>query len=95
METIDLESLPPDQWQKNLVTFRGADGGDEQITDGFRAAGSLEEWVRTVHRVADYPRVLLAVYGSLAPVGWAGVAGDVSKKRNFSLGFNNLYHYFK
>ncbi len=28
-------------------------------------------------------------------IGWAGAAGDGSKKRNVSLGFNNLYHDFR
>ena len=65
-EAVDLDSLPLDGCNHELVAFRGADAGDEQIADALRSAGSLEGWIRAVHPVADYPRVLLAVYGALA-----------------------------
>jgi putative DNA primase/helicase len=66
-EDIDLDLLPPDQWQRDLIAFRGADAGDEQLAAALRSAGSLEDWVRAIQMVAEYPRVLLAVYGALAP----------------------------
>ena len=66
VEAVDLDSLPPDHWQKDMIAFRGADVGDEQIADALRSAGSLEGWIRAVQSVAEFPRVLLAIYGALA-----------------------------
>ena len=63
---IDLESLPLDGDNQNLVAFQGKDAGDEQLADALRACGSFEAWVRGINEVVDYPRVLLAVYGALA-----------------------------
>jgi putative DNA primase/helicase len=63
---IDLESLPLNGGNQKLVAFQGADAGDEQIADALRACGSFEAWARGINEVANYPRVLLAVYGALA-----------------------------
>jgi putative DNA primase/helicase len=63
----DMGSMPLEQWQDQLLAFRGADAGDEQIADAFIAAGSLDAWIHTVHLLVNYPKVLLAVYGALAP----------------------------
>lgn len=65
-KTINLDSLPPYECNQEIVAFRGADTGDEQIADALRSCGTFEEWVRAVNVVADYPRVLLAIYGALA-----------------------------
>ena len=65
-EAVDLDSLPLDGCNHELVAFRGADAGDEQIADALRACGTFEAWARAVNEVVDYPRVLLAVYGALA-----------------------------
>jgi putative DNA primase/helicase len=67
VEAIELDSLPPDQWQKDIIAFRGADVGDEQLADALRSAGSLEDWIRAMQPIADYPKVLVALYGALAP----------------------------
>jgi hypothetical protein len=49
------------------VAFRGADQGDEQLAAGYREAGTYEGWCQAVAPLADYPKVKLALYASLAP----------------------------
>ncbi|MFZ5447051.1 MAG: DUF927 domain-containing protein [Thermodesulfobacteriota bacterium] len=66
-QAIDLEMLPTKQWQRDVVTFRGTDLGDEQIAAAFCSQGSFEGWVQAVKLVADYPRVMLGLYGALTP----------------------------
>ncbi len=64
-QEIDLERLPTAQWQRDVVTFRGADVGDEQVATAFGSRGSFDDWVQAVKLVADYPRVALGLYGAL------------------------------
>jgi DNA primase catalytic core len=47
------------------IRFRGKDGGDERLADGYRPEGSYDEWLRLMEMVVPYPRVLLALYASL------------------------------
>ena len=49
-----------------VLTFRGADRGDEQLVDGFSSRGSLAGWQTAVEPLTYYPRVQIAVYASLA-----------------------------
>jgi putative DNA primase/helicase len=49
-----------------VVVFRGADDGNEQLVDGFQAKGSLEGWKSTVHVVEHFPRIRLGLYAALA-----------------------------
>lgn len=64
---VDLDELAPEDWREDWVGFKGADAGDDQLAEGFHAAGSLEAWRAAVAPIAAYPRVMLALYGSLAP----------------------------
>lgn len=64
---IDLETMAPDSWQEDWITFRGADAGDEQIASGFCSAGSFAEWKLAAYLVSSYPRVILSFYAALAP----------------------------
>ena len=70
-QAIDLDSLPLDGCNHELVAFRGADAGDEQIADALRSCGSFEAWARGINEVVDYPRVLVGSLwrpgGTLAP----------------------------
>lgn len=54
--------------QENLsrITFQGRDEGDVQLAAGFRAGGTLHAWNQTLSTIAYFPRVMLAVYASLA-----------------------------
>jgi putative DNA primase/helicase len=61
------EHLAPPGWNAEPITFRGLDVGDEQIADGYHAAGTLKGWLAAIKRVLCYPRVCLALYTSLAP----------------------------
>ena len=49
------------------LEFRGADEGDEQIAAGFSRRGTHREWFEAMQKLAPYPRVYMALYGSLAP----------------------------
>ena len=62
----DIDTLTPDQWHEGLVSFRGEDTGDEQIADGYYAAGTMEGWRAVVKPVGQYPRVAIMLYGALA-----------------------------
>lgn len=57
-----------------------ADGGKAQHASGYCSSGSLEEWRTEVwRRVEAYPRVVLGIYASLAPL----VLGIVSNAPGF------------
>jgi putative DNA primase/helicase len=62
-----VNELPPDRWQRAWIAFRGLTPGDEQVADAYHAVGTLEGWVRAVRPLAEYPRVLLALYTSFVP----------------------------
>lgn len=64
---IQIDELPPDQWQEDVIHFRGTSGGDDQIADGFHALGSLSDYIRAISVIKDYPRVLLGFYVSFVP----------------------------
>jgi uncharacterized protein (DUF927 family) len=48
------------------VRFQGADVGDEQVANGFRAAGTYESWKVAAEPALAFPRVRLAVTAGLA-----------------------------
>jgi putative DNA primase/helicase len=64
--TINPEEVAPAEWTADLIHFRGADRGDEQIAAGFHPAGSFEAWRQAVSKTTRFPRVLLALYAALA-----------------------------
>jgi hypothetical protein len=66
-DPVDLQSLAPGAWPADLVTFRGADAGDEQLADGFHSVGSLSGWLDAIAVIEQFPRLQLAIYASLAP----------------------------
>jgi hypothetical protein len=49
------------------IIFRGADEGDEQLADGFRAAGTWDGWCEAVRPIGGFPRVMFGVYAVLTP----------------------------
>ncbi len=65
------------------VTFSGADQGDEQLVDGFHAAGTLTGWLSAISPVADYPRAQLSIYASFVPPMLA-----ILKAPNFAINFS-------
>ena len=75
-------------WGRNLIggqgiAFQGADAGDEQIADGFHAAGSFDSWLEAVEGVHSFPRVLFCLYAAFVPpmvsiLGCPGFIIDVS-----------------
>lgn len=62
---IDLNSM---DWPEDGICFRSNSAGHDQILAGFRREGSLESWTEILAIAANYPRVLLGVYASLASV---------------------------
>ncbi len=66
-QEIDLERPITELWQREAITFRGADAGDEQVAAAFSARGSYDDWVQAIKVVADYPRVALSLYGAMVP----------------------------
>lgn len=62
---IDLNSM---DWPADGICFRSNSSGHDQILAGFRREGSLESWTEILAVAANYPRVLLGVYASLASV---------------------------
>jgi putative DNA primase/helicase len=61
----ELEEISPEKWPKDLICFRGADSGDDQLAAGFHASGTFEGWQETITALKPYPRVRLALYGAL------------------------------
>jgi hypothetical protein len=51
---------------EHRVLFRGADDGDEQLAAGFTTAGDFAAWRDAIFKIAHLPRVMLALYASLA-----------------------------
>jgi uncharacterized protein (DUF927 family) len=49
------------------VQFRGADAGDDQLAASLHSAGTLEEWLKRIQVIREYPRLQLALIASLAP----------------------------
>jgi hypothetical protein len=62
----DFASENPVRSIIQTVTFRGADEGDNQLAEGFRAEGSREEWMTAIKPLANYPKVQLAIYAALS-----------------------------
>ena len=62
----DLASVPATQWQTHWIVFHGDDDGDEQLTQGFHAQGTLDGWVKAIEPVIGYPKVMLAFYAACA-----------------------------
>jgi hypothetical protein len=65
------------------VRFQGADAGDEQVADGFRAAGTFAAWKEATEPALAFPRVRLTVTAALAPPLLALLKGEDA--RNFCL----------
>lgn len=63
---LDIDEAKPAEW-KDIIAFRGADAGDDQVADAYNCAGTLDGWRQAVAPLAKFPRALLAVYASLAP----------------------------
>jgi hypothetical protein len=69
VEVQDLDYVPPEEWKPGQLVFRGHDTGSEQLADCYgRTAGTRSEWLATVNKIRSFPRVLLALFASLAPV---------------------------
>jgi uncharacterized protein (DUF927 family) len=66
------------------IEFRGADDGDEQIAAGFSRRGTHKGWFEAIEELAPYPRVYMALYGSLAPPVLAIVGAP-----NFGIDWSN------
>lgn len=49
------------------VVFMGNDDGDEQVADGFRCEGSLENWIDVANRAMDFQTPLVILLASLVP----------------------------
>src|SRR5439155_19737722 len=64
---VDLDALDPEDWAEDGVAFHGADAGDEQLADGYHAAGTIEGWRDAVQVIAGHPRALIMFYAALAP----------------------------
>ncbi len=65
---ITADNLPTGSPQGTpVVRFRGMDEGSEQIARGFRIGGTMEGWLAAISPLAQFPRVQLALYASLAP----------------------------
>jgi hypothetical protein len=58
---IDIAGAAP-----AAINFRGADRGEEDLVNGFHAAGTFENWREAMRRLQIYPKVRLAVCASLA-----------------------------
>jgi hypothetical protein len=70
-------------WGRNLITaggggapqspgaqpvrFRGADEGDDQLADGYRATGTCEGWVEAAKLLRKCPRALVGLYAAFVP----------------------------
>ncbi len=61
-----LEQLDPRHWGSDGVWFRGGDDGEEQFADGLHRRGTFERWLQAATLCTPYPRVMLALYASLA-----------------------------
>lgn len=55
------------QGVQQVVEFRGADQGDEQLADSLSPSGDFEQWRANVESLRNFPRVLLGVYASFIP----------------------------
>jgi putative DNA primase/helicase len=67
-EPLDLDRVTPDLWRPDRVAFRCNSVGDKDVAAACHARGSFEEWRRAVAVVAEFPKVLLALYAGLGPM---------------------------
>ena len=65
-DETDVEEVPPEQWDENIIMFRGEDVGDEQLAEAYAPAGSFEEWQRVMRDVEPFDRIKLVIVASLA-----------------------------
>jgi hypothetical protein len=63
---INLETVPPDEWDAEWVAYHGSGEGSDQLVDAFTQAGSFEGWTTAAAQASRFPRVALAMYASLA-----------------------------
>jgi hypothetical protein len=54
-------------WSKKAIAFRGADGGDDQVVEGYRCEGSLDGWIEAVEKITPHARVVCTIYAAFAP----------------------------
>ncbi len=65
--TQDLDRIDPADWHPGQVYLHCEPGtGEDQAVDAHREHGSLQGWLDTVALAHDHPRVMLALYASLA-----------------------------
>jgi putative DNA primase/helicase len=67
-EPLDLDRVAPDLWLPDRIAFRCNSVGDKDVAAACHARGSFEEWHRAMAVVADFPKVLLALYAALVPM---------------------------
>jgi len=68
--------------QRDTISFKGADIGDEQYADGFRRKGTSKKWFQAISSLGQYPHVRLALYAVLgSPLLW------VLGARNFGVDY--------
>jgi hypothetical protein len=73
----------PAEHSGHVISFQGADVGDEQVASGFHASGSFAGWRAAVEPALGYPRFRLVMASSLsAPV--LSIVRDEGAK-NFSI----------
>ena len=65
--TADQIYGPGDAGDGRRVQFRGADTGDDQLADGFKKAGTYDEWLFAIEELQNCPRALLGLYASFVP----------------------------
>ncbi len=63
---INLNEVSPSDWREDWVAFHASDDGNAQVAEAFGQSGTYEDWVKAVASVSAYPRVMLALYASMA-----------------------------
>jgi putative DNA primase/helicase len=56
---------PPNEWEGDIILFHPEYDGNRQLASGFHEKGDINEWVKIVQRVYNYPPVMLAFYMAL------------------------------
>lgn len=54
------------QWRDDVIAFRAASVGDEQIVAGYHSKGTFEDWKKAVTPAMAHPRARVALYTSVA-----------------------------
>jgi|GEM_PF-3025417 len=65
---LALDSVDPEDWDQDWIAFHAdEEDGGAQLADGFRAAGTLDAWRSAIDQCAQFPAVMLQVYGAFVP----------------------------